>query len=111
MSEPVNVNQGSFDAEVLKSASPVLVDFWATWCQPCLAIAPLVKKLASAYQGRLKVAKVDTDENVDLAARYDVTGIPCLILFKNGEPVDRIVGYVPEKTLVAMVEKHLAPAA
>jgi thioredoxin len=111
VSEPVNVNQGSFDAEVLKSASPVLVDFWATWCHPCLAIAPLVKKLADTYQGRLKVAKIDTDENPDVAARYEVTGIPCLILFKNGAPVDRIVGYVPEKMLVSMVEKHLTPAA
>ena len=111
MSEPVTVSTNSFATDVLQSKQPVLVDFWATWCQPCLAIAPLVKKLASTYQGRLKVAKVDTDENVDLAARYDVTGIPCLVLFKNGEPVDRIVGYVPEKMLVAMVEKHLAPAA
>ena len=111
MSEPVTVNQNSFQTEVLQSGSPVLVDFWATWCSPCLAIAPLVKRLAGTYQGRLKVAKVDTDENQDLAARYDVTGIPCLILFKNGEPVDRIVGYVPEKMLVSMIEKHLAPAA
>lgn len=111
MSEAVTVNQNSFDAEVLKSSAPVLVDFWATWCQPCLAIAPLVKRLADTYQGRLKVAKVDTDENQDLAARYEVTGIPCLILFKAGEPVDRVVGYVPEKMLVSMVEKHLTPAA
>jgi thioredoxin 1 len=111
VSDPVTVNQSSFQTEVLQSGSPVLVDFWATWCSPCLAIAPLVKRLAGTYQGRLKVAKVDTDENQDLAARYDVTGIPCLILFKNGEPVDRIVGYVPEKMLVAMVEKHLTPAA
>jgi len=111
VSEPVTVTQGNFSTEVLKSGAPVLVDFWATWCQPCLAIAPIVKRLADTYQGRLKVCKLDTDENTDLAAKYEVTGIPCLILFKNGEPVDRIVGYVPEKMLVAMVEKHLTPAA
>jgi thioredoxin 1 len=111
VTEPLNVNQNSFGTEVLQSRAPVLVDFWATWCQPCLAISPLVKKLAETYQGRLKVVKVDTDENQDLAAKYEVTGIPCLILFKAGEPVDRIVGYVPEKMLVSMVEKHLAPAA
>lgn len=111
MSEPVKVDKTSFGTEVLQSKAPVLVDFWATWCQPCLAIAPLVKKLGDSYQGRLKVAKVDTDENPDLAAKYEVTGIPCLILFKSGEPVDRIVGYVPEKMLVSMVEKHLSPAA
>lgn len=111
MSEPVVVDQNSFTREVLQSGAPVLVDFWATWCQPCLAIAPIVKRLADTYQGRLKVAKVDTDENQDLAARYEVTGIPCLILFRAGEPIDRIVGYVPEKMLVSMVEKHLTPAA
>jgi len=111
VSEPVVVNQNTFASEVLQSGTPVLVDFWATWCQPCLAIAPLVKKLATTYQGRLKVAKIDTDENSDVAARYEVTGIPCLILFKSGEPVNRIVGYVPEKMLVSMVEKHLTPAA
>jgi thioredoxin 1 len=111
VSEPVVVDQKTFAAEFLQSAAPVLVDFWATWCQPCLAIAPLVKRLGDTYQGRLKVAKVDTDENPDLAAKYEVTGIPCLILFKAGEPVDRIVGYVPEKMLTSMVEKHLSPAA
>jgi thioredoxin 1 len=111
VADPITVNQNNFNAEVLQSSAPVLVDFWATWCQPCLAIAPVVKKLADSYQGRLKVAKIDTDENQDLAARYEVTGIPCLILFKAGEPVDRIVGYVPEKLLVSMVEKHLTPAA
>jgi thioredoxin 1 len=111
VAEPLNVNQDSFGKEVLESATPVLVDFWATWCQPCRAIAPLVKKLAESYQGRLKVVKVDTDENSDVAARYGVTGIPCIVLFKSGEPIDRIVGFVPEKMLVSMVDKHLSPAA
>ena len=111
MSEPKHVDQNAFGAEVLQSSTPVLVDFWAAWCSPCRAIAPLVEKLAASYPGRLKVVKVDTDENPDVAARYDVTGIPCLILFKSGEPIDRIVGYVPEKQLVSMVEKHLTPAA
>ena len=111
MSEPINVNEASFGNEVLQSPAPVLVDFWATWCSPCIAVAPTVKKIAANYQGRLKVVKIDTDENPDLAARYDVTGIPCLMLFKAGEPVDRVVGFVPEKTLVSMVEKHLSPAA
>jgi len=111
VSEPLNVTETSFDTEVLKANTPVLVDFWATWCQPCLAIAPAVKRLADAYQGRLKVVKVDTDENPNVAGRYGVTGIPCLIVFKSGEQVDQIVGYVPEKQLVALVEKHLAPAA
>jgi len=111
VSEPLNVNQDAFAREVLQSSTPVLVDFWAEWCMPCRAVAPVVKKLADAYAGKLKVAKVDTDANPSLAAQYGVTSIPCLILFKSGEPVDQVIGYVPEKTLAAMVNKHVNPAA
>src|SRR5579872_889053 len=111
VSDALNVNQSNFRAEVLQSPSPVLVDFWAPWCGPCRMVAPVVEKVAQSFQGRLKVVKLNTDDNPSLAGQYEVSGIPCLILFKNGEPVDRIVGYVPEKQLVGMVEKHLAPAA
>jgi len=110
LSEAQAVSQTTFEAEVLKSSEPVLVDFWAVWCGPCKMVAPIVEKIAQAYKGRLKVVKLDTDENPNVAAQYDVSGIPTLILFKDGEPVDRIVGYVPEKHLSAMVEKHLAAA-
>ncbi|HLW37425.1 MAG TPA: thioredoxin [Candidatus Eremiobacteraceae bacterium] len=111
VSDALNVNQSNFRTEVLQSPSPVLVDFWAPWCGPCRMVAPVVEKVAQSFQGRLKVVKLNTDDNPSLAGQYEVSGIPCLILFKNGEPVDRIVGYVPEKQLVGMVEKHLAPAA
>lgn len=110
MSQVPAVSQATFDSEVLKSSSPVLVDFWAAWCGPCKMVAPVVDKIAEQYKGRLKVVKVDTDENPNVAVQYDVHGIPCLILFKSGEPVDRIVGYVPEKHLATMLEKHLAAA-
>ena len=105
-----NITRSNFESEVAQSKDPVLVDFWAPWCGPCKMIAPIVEKLADTYAGRLKVAKLNTDDEPDLASRYEVTGIPCLILFKSGEPVDRIVGFGPEKQLTSMVEKHLTPA-
>ena len=111
MSDLTSVDQNNFQAEVLQATSPVLVDFWAPWCGPCRMVAPVVDKVAQTYQGRLKVVKLNTDDSPSIAGKYEVSGIPALILFKGGEPVDRIVGYVPEKQLSAMVEKHLAPAA
>lgn len=111
MSDLTNVDQNNFQTEVLQAAGPVLVDFWAPWCGPCRMVAPVVDKVAQAYQGRLKVVKVNTDESPSIAGKYEVSGIPALILFKSGEPVDRIVGYVPEKQLASMVEKHLSAVA
>ena len=111
MSDLTSVDQNNFQTEVLQASGPVLVDFWAPWCGPCRMVAPVVDKVAQTYQGRLKVVKLNTDDSPSIAGKYEVSGIPALILFKGGEPVDRIVGYVPEKQLSAMVEKHLAPAA
>jgi thioredoxin 1 len=111
LSDMTSVDQNNFQTEVLQATSPVLVDFWAPWCGPCRMVAPVVDKVAQTYQGRLKVVKLNTDDSPSIAGKYEVSGIPALILFKGGEPVDRIVGYVPEKQLSAMVEKHLAPAA
>jgi len=111
LSDLTSVDQNNFQTEVLQASGPVLVDFWAPWCGPCRMVAPVVDKVAQTYQGRLKVVKLNTDDSPSIAGKYEVSGIPALILFKGGEPVDRIVGYVPEKQLSAMVEKHLAPAA
>jgi thioredoxin 1 len=108
MSALPDVTQANFDLEVLKSQQPVLVDFWAPWCGPCRMLSPIVEKVAAANSGKAKFVKLNTDENPSLAGQYQVSGIPCLILFKDGQPVDRIVGYVPENTVTSMLSKHVA---
>ena len=110
MSALADVSQANFQQEVLGANEPVLVDFWAPWCGPCKMLGPVVEKVAGAHAGRAKFVKLNTDENPNLAGQYQVSGIPCLILFKGGKPVDRIVGYVSEQTISSMLSKHLAAA-
>jgi thioredoxin 1 len=98
----------NFEAEVLRSRQPVLVDFWATWCPPCRIIAPHVEALAEEFQGRALVGKLDVDQNPTIAERYGITGIPTLLVFKNGQVVDQRVGAVPKAELVRMLEAHSA---
>jgi thioredoxin 1 len=95
----VEVNDANFDQEVLQSEQPVLVDFWAAWCGPCKALAPIVDEVATAYAGKLKVAKMDVDHNQATPMRYGIRGIPALLLFKGGKVADQIVGYVPKDTI------------
>jgi thioredoxin 1 len=106
----IHVTDQTFDQEVLQSDVPVLVDFWAEWCGPCRMIAPVVEALAQEYAGRLKVAKLDVDANGSSAMRYQIRGIPTLLLFKDGRVVDMRVGAVPKAELVRMITPHLAPA-
>lgn len=91
------LNEANFEVEALKSEQPVLVDFFATWCPPCRKLAPIVEEIAEDYAGRVKVAKLNIDEARSVAIKYGVSSIPTLILFKNGEPAGRIVGYVPKQ--------------
>lgn len=108
MSENIsNVTDSTFDETILKSSTPALVDFWATWCAPCRAIAPLVEEIASLYAGKLKVVKMNVDENPSTPGKYGVRGIPTLILFKNGKVVDQLVGAVPKGQIKDLVEKGL----
>jgi thioredoxin 1 len=103
----------NWETEVLSSQEPVLVDFWATWCPPCRLVAPAIDSLASEYQGRVKVGKLDVDENQDVAGRYGVRSIPTLIVFKGGEVVDQRVGALSQSELAQLLDQQLAagPAA
>lgn len=101
------VNDANFDQDVLKSDQPVLVDFWAAWCGPCRALAPIVDELAQHFQGKIKVGKMDVDSNSATPMRYKVTGIPTLLVFKGGQVVEQLVGYRPKEAIQQALEKHV----
>jgi len=100
----VKLMKSNFDAEVLKSEGTVLVDFWAEWCGPCRMIAPLIEELANDFQGKLKVGKLNVDEERDIALQYGIRSIPTLIVFKEGKPVDQIIGALPKSALKSKIE-------
>jgi thioredoxin 1 len=104
----LDVSDATFDQEVLKSEQPVLVDFWAVWCGPCKAIAPIVDSVAATFAGKLKVIKVNVDENGATPSRYGIRGIPALLFFKNGQVVDQVVGYKPQEEIEEKVKQLLA---
>lgn len=106
-SKTFEVNHTDFQNEVLGSDVPVLVDFWAEWCGPCKMIAPIVDEIATEYDGKVRVAKIDADENPEVLERYGVMGIPTLILFKNGEDVMRITGFKSKDKIVGKLAEHI----
>ncbi len=108
-----NIIEGTdfnFEAEVMKSEMPVLVDFWAPWCGPCRMIAPTVEQIAEEYQGQVKVVKLNTDENPSSASRFGIRSIPTLGIFKNGRMVDTVVGAVPKNMIVSKIEPYFSLA-
>jgi thioredoxin 1 len=107
MNEPIHVNDSAFEKTVLKSTTPVIVDFWAPWCGPCKMVAPILDKIAKDYEGKLFVAKVNTDENQDWAGRYGVQGIPTMLFIADGKVLHRQVGVVPEGILREAVDQFL----
>lgn len=105
MAKPSDVNDANFEQEVLKSSLPVLVDFWAPWCGPCKAIAPVIEEIAADFDGKVKVVKVNVDDNKEAAHKFNVRGIPNLILFKNGEMLDQMIGARSKQELIDLVNK------
>ncbi len=104
----LEVTTASWDKEILQSQGLVMVDFWAVWCGPCRMIAPTVEELAKEYTGKVKVAKLNTDENPDIASKYKIMGIPTIMFFKNGQRVDQVVGAVPKTQLKSKIDSLLS---
>lgn len=107
MAKPVAVNDNNFDDEVLNSETPVLVDFWAEWCGPCRMVEPIVDEIASEYDGKAKVTKLNVDDNPEVSIKYNIRSIPALLIFKNGEVVDQVIGAVPKSHLKKQLEAQL----
>ena len=111
MAKPIQVTDQTFDETVINAEQLILVDFWAEWCGPCKMIAPVLEELATELEGQLVIGKLDVDENPDTSAAYGVLSIPTLLLFKGGEPVDRIVGAQPKAQLLKRLQPHLSESA
>lgn len=107
MGNVLELNDSTFEAEVVNSEIPVLVDFWATWCGPCRKLGPVVDEIAEAYDGKVKFVKVNVEESLETAKKYSVSGLPSLLVFKNGEAVERMAGLMPKSTIISNIEKHL----
>ena len=107
MTEPITIDDSNFDQTVLQADKPVLVDFWAPWCRPCLMVAPILDELAKEYNNRVSIARMDIDQNQKIAAKYNIMSIPTLLLFKEGKPVSHIVGFRPKEELKRSLDEAL----
>ena len=107
MPGPVNIDEATFDAEVTENPGLVLVDFWAEWCGPCRMIAPVLEEIAGEYEGKVKITKVNVDENQNLAGQHQIRSIPTLMFFKGGQVVDTVMGAVPKQMLTEKIDQHI----
>ncbi len=107
MSNAIDINDASFDTEVLSCDKPVVVDFWATWCGPCRKLGPVLDEIAGEFGDKVKFVKVNTDENLKIAKAYAISGLPTLLVFKNGKAVERLVGLMPKSSIISNIEKHM----
>ena len=107
MSNALDINYSTFESEVINSSELTVVDFWAPWCGPCRKLGPVLDEVAQDYEGKLKIVKLNTDENLKTAKEYSVSGLPTLLIFKDGKAVERLVGLVPKSTITSNIEKHL----
>lgn len=107
MSNAIEVNDNTFEQEVINSSELTVVDFWAPWCGPCRKLGPVLDEIGEEYSGKIKIVKVNTDENLKTAKEYSVSGLPSILIFKDGNPLERLVGLMPKSSIISNIEKHL----
>lgn len=101
------INEENFEQEVIKSEIPVILDFWASWCGPCKMLLPIIDEIAKEYEGKIKVGKVNTDDNMSLTTKFQITSVPCIIVFKKGKAINKIVGFKPKNKIIEEIENIL----